>query len=163
MWMKKPEESQLICLRSDSEYRAQLRLKAGALVHQGSISGHKANTHRKDSGITVAQGELAPGKKFTCCHSNPPFKGAVESLLPRTSLRAAGLKRPLGRQESWATMWLKEAAPAWHSQWHRSCGKPPSWSNKPCCALTRVVAEILDKLTCFRGKLGKNDLLSNSC
>lgn len=161
--MKKPEESQLICLRSDSEYRAQLRLKAGALVHQGSISKHKANTHRKDSGITVAQGEWLQARNSPAATPIHHLRGLFESLLPRTSLRAAGLKRPLGRQESWATMWLKEAAPAWQSQWHRSCGKPPSWSNKPCCALTRVVAEILDKLTCFRGKLGKNDLLSNSC
>lgn len=50
--MKKTEESQLICLKSDLEYMAQLRLEVDAVVSQGNLPGHKANTWRKASWVS---------------------------------------------------------------------------------------------------------------
>lgn len=160
-WMKKPEESQLICLRSDSEYRAQLRLKAGALVRQGSISKHKANTHRKDSGITVAQGEWLQARNSpaaTPIHhlrglSSPFFQGLAweqqgsKGLLadkragPRCGWRRQLLLGNLSGIGAVASLPVGATNPAvpWQEWWLRSwtnwLALEASWEKMICCRI----------------------------
>lgn len=117
--MKKPEDSQLICLKSDLEYMAQWRFEADAVVSQAIYLDTRRCPEKSFLGEWF-QASLPDAIPV------PPLEGAVKSLLPRASFR---------RQEGCLMMHLKQAAPARRFKWHQSRGRAPSRSNKPTVPL----------------------------
>lgn len=121
--MKKPEDSQLICSKSDLEYMAQWRFEGDAVVSQAIYLDTRRRTEKSFLGVR----QVYP-MPFQSHHlrglSSPFFPGLAWEY-----------QRLLHRQEGWCMMHLKQAVPARRFKWHQSRGRAPSRSNKPTVPL----------------------------